>query len=229
MIIDGFNKLTLLDYPKHAACIIFTRGCNFRCVFCQNSPLIENSKQKGLIDEEEVLNYLMKRKNVLDGIVISGGEPTLQKDLVPFIKKVKKMSLKVKLDTNGTNPTIIKELLDNNLVDYIAMDIKDNLSSYEKIINYNTNISLIKQSIKLIKESKIDHEFRTTIIKEYHNIENIKSLLKDFKNENYYLQNFVDSENVLVKNLHGFTNDELKNIEKIIKKDYPNVQVRGLI
>ncbi len=229
MIIDGFNKLTLLDYPKHAACIIFTRGCNFRCVFCQNSPLIENSKQKGLIDEEEVLNYLMKRKNVLDGIVISGGEPTLQKDLVPFIKKVKKMSLKVKLDTNGTNPAIIKELLDNNLVDYIAMDIKDNLSSYEKIINYNTNISLIKQSIKLIKESKIDHEFRTTIIKEYHNIENIKSLLKDFKNENYYLQNFVDSENVLVKNLHGFTNDELKNIEKIIKKDYPNVQVRGLI
>lgn len=229
MIIDGFNKLTLLDYPKHAACIIFTRGCNFRCVFCQNSPLIENSKQKGLIDEEEVLNYLMKRKNVLDGIVISGGEPTLQKDLVPFIKKIKKMSLKVKLDTNGTNPTIIKELLDNNLVDYIAMDIKDNLSSYEKIINYNTNISLIKQSIKLIKESKIDHEFRTTIIKEYHNIENIKSLLKDFKNENYYLQNFVDSENVLVKNLHGFTNDELKNIEKIIKKDYPNVQVRGLI
>ena len=229
MIIDGFNKLTLLDYPKHAACIIFTRGCNFRCVFCQNSPLIENSKQKGLIDEEEVLNYLIKRKNVLDGIVISGGEPTLQKDLVPFIKKVKKMSLKVKLDTNGTNPTIIKELLDNNLVDYIAMDIKDNLSSYEKIINYNTNISLIKQSIKLIKESKIDHEFRTTIIKEYHNIENIKSLLKDFKNENYYLQNFVDSENVLVKNLHGFTNDELKNIEKIIKKDYPNVQVRGLI
>lgn len=229
MIIDGFNKLTLLDYPKHAACIIFTRGCNFRCVFCQNSPLIENSKQKGLIDEEEVLNYLMKRKNVLDGIVISGGEPTLQKDLVPFIKKIKKMSLKVKLDTNGTNPAIIKELLDNNLVDYIAMDIKDNLSSYEKIINYNTNISLIKQSIKLIKESKIDHEFRTTIIKEYHNIENIKLLLKDFKNENYYLQNFVDSENVLVKNLHGFTNDELKNIEKIIKKDYPNVQVRGLI
>lgn len=229
MIIDGFNKLTLLDYPKHAACIIFTRGCNFRCVFCQNSPLIENNKQKGLIDEEEVLNYLMKRKNVLDGIVISGGEPTLQKDLVPFIKKVKKISLKVKLDTNGTNPTIIKELLDNNLVDYIAMDIKDNLSSYEKIINCNTNISLIKQSIKLIKESKIDHEFRTTIIKEYHNIENIKSLLKDFKNENYYLQNFVDSENVLVKNLHGFTNDELKNIEKIIKKDYPNVQVRGLI
>ena len=148
MIIDGFNKLTLLDYPNNIACIIFTRGCNFNCSYCQNSSLIPNRKDKGIISEDEVLKYLKSRVKILDGIVISGGEPTLQLGLISFIKKVKELGLKVKLDTNGTNPKVIKYLLDNKLVDYIAMDIKNDLENYEIVNKCKSNINKIKESIE---------------------------------------------------------------------------------
>ena len=227
MIIDGFNKLTLLDYPGHVACIIFTRGCNFKCEYCHNSGFIENDKRPGLFSEEEVLEYLKERKKTLEGIVISGGEPTIQKDLDKFIRKVKELGYKVKLDTNGSNPVILKRLLDENLLDYVAMDIKNTLDDYGKVSFVKTKKESLKESINLLKKSKIDYEFRTTIFKEIHDINKIKDILKLVGNSKYYIQNFNLSENVKNKFLHGFSKEELKEIKERLN-NYPNVEIRGL-
>lgn len=230
MIIDGFNKLTLLDYPGYTACIIFTRGCNFNCNFCQNSTLIKINKSKGLIRKEEVLEYLTKRKGILDGIVISGGEPTIQKDLISFIEEIKKLNLKVKLDTNGYNPKVLKYLIDHKLIDYIAMDIKHIFKNYKDIIKKNIVMDKINESINLIKDSNIDHEFRTTIIKEHHSLENIIEIIEFIgKNEKYYLQNFEDSDNVNCRNLHGFSDEELIELESALKKHSKNIKIRGIL
>ena len=227
MNISGFEKLTLLDFPGKIACIVFTQGCNYKCKFCHNSSLISTNNQK--YSEKEIFDYLEKRKNILDGIVISGGEPTLCKDLKKFIKKVKKMGLLVKLDTNGTNPKILKELIDEKLIDYIAMDIKNSFSCYEKIVGVkNTFIDNIKESIDIIKNSNLEHEFRTTIMKEHHNIESLKEICRYIgKDEKYYLQNFRISDCVIDKSLTPFDNQELSNIEKILNKEFPNACVRG--
>lgn len=227
MIIDGFERLTLLDYPEHIACIIFTRGCNLRCSYCQNSSLMLLKKTPGNVSEEEVLDYLQKRKNVLDGIVISGGEPTVQKGLIDFIKKVKAIGLKVKLDTNGFNPKVLKEVLDQNLVDYVAMDIKHSFKHYENIAKCKVNTKLLEESIKLLKNSGIDYEFRTTIIKNYHTIDDIKEIVKIVSGSKYYIQNFKMSDDVLDKDLIGFSETELKEIKRIFKGE-KNVTMRDL-
>lgn len=230
MIIDGFSKLTLLDYPENVACIIWTRGCNFRCPFCQNSELIRMTKNEGNIKEEDVLSYLEKRKGILDGIVISGGEPTIQKGLYEFIKKVKTIGLKVKLDTNGFNPKVLKKLIDDSLLDYVAVDIKNDLDHYDKICGLNKiTLDNLLETIKILENSHILYEFRTTVMKNYHNeqrIENILSLIG--KNTNYYLQNFKDSEYVLDKTLESFSNDELMHIYNDLKLKYPNIGIRGI-
>ena len=227
MIISGMQKLTLLDYPNKTACIIFTSGCNFKCSYCQNSDLINHNYFT--INEEEIFSYLKLRKKVLDGVVITGGEPTIHKDLPEFIKKIKDLKLLVKLDTNGSNPSMLEDLIKNNLVDYIAMDIKNTFNTYKNVIKINTNLDNIKKSIDIIKNSNIDHEFRTTIIKNFHTIDKIQ-IICDYlgKKEKYYLQNFEDSERVLDKTLLSFTKEELMNIQIIINKKYPNVKVRGL-
>ena len=225
MKISGLEKLTLTDYPGHLACIIFTQGCNFKCPFCQNSPLL--SLEDGLIDEEDVFEYLNKRKNILEGVVITGGEPTIQKDLKEFIKKIRKLDLKVKLDTNGYNPLVLEDLLKENLLDYVAMDIKNTLDDYNDITGKKIKIENIQKSIDLLKNSNIDHEFRTTIVKEYHNLDKIKEIIKLVDGNKYYLQNFQNSENVINKELHGFSEDELKELQNKLKK-YTNVSIRGI-
>jgi len=227
MIIDGFNKLTLLDYPGKLACIIFTRGCNFKCDYCHNSVFISKSKIKGLIDEEEVLAYLKQRSKMLEGIVISGGEPTIQKDLIDFIRKIKEFKLNVKLDTNGSNPKVLKELINENLVDYVAMDIKTTFDDYPNVCKTKANIDGIKESIKILKQSNIDYEFRTTIFKEIHTVDKLKKILKVVGTSKFYIQNFVCSENVRNKSLHGFEKNELLRIKRELKQ-YPNVQIRGI-
>lgn len=227
MNISGFEKLTLLDYPGKVACIVFTQGCNYKCKFCHNSSLINTDNEK--YSEEEVFKYLEKRKKILDGIVISGGEPTLCKDLKEFIKKVKKYGLSVKLDTNGTNPKVLKELIEEKLIDYIAMDIKTSFSCYEKIVDVkNPFINQIKESIDIIKNSGLEHEFRTTIMKEHHNIDLLKEICQYIgKTEKYYIQNFRISDCVIDKSLTPFDNAELLNIQQILNKEFPNACVRG--
>jgi len=227
MRITGFDKLSLLNYPGVVSCTVFTSGCNYRCPFCQNGTLAKDTAEK-TIPEEEIFAYLEKRSNIIDGICVSGGEPTVQKDLIKFLTKLRGYNIKIKIDTNGSNPLVIKEILAKNLVDYIAMDIKNTSSLYDQITGVKAQTDKIKESIELLKNSKIDYEFRTTIVKEFHNLDNIKTICKAVDSSKYYLQNFVDSDNVLTKNLHGFSSEELKNIEKIIKGEFPNVIVRGI-
>lgn len=227
MNIAGVQKVTLLDYPGKVACEIFTQGCNFECPFCQNSGLIPITNT-GEFSEEEIFEYLNLRKNILDGVVITGGEPTVQKDLKGFIKKIKDLGLLVKLDTNGGNPKVLQELIDEKLVDYVAMDIKNIFNKYNITAGKKINLDNIKKSIEILKASKIDYEFRTTIIKEMHSLDDIISICKLVGNAKYYLQNFEDSENVIDHSLHGFSREELLFIDKYLKDVFPNVEIRAL-
>lgn len=226
MIVNGLEKLTLLDYPGNVSAMIFTSGCNFNCPYCQNSSLIKQNKE-GLISIEEIMDYLKKRKGILDGLVISGGEPTIQVGLKDFITEVRKLGLKIKLDTNGYKPKVLKELIDDNLLDYIAMDIKNTFVKYNEIINIkNPKIDSLKESIDIIKNSKVDHEFRTTIIKEHHSLESIEEIINLIGDSKYYIQNFRLSEDVVNKSLNSFSDEELNDLENKLNK-YPNVEVRG--
>ena len=227
MNIAGVQKVTLLDYPGKVACEIFTQGCNFECPFCQNSSLIPITNT-GEFSEEEIFEYLVLRKKILDGVVITGGEPTVQKDLKSFIKKIKDLGLLVKLDTNGGNPKVFQELIDEDLVDYVAMDIKNIFNKYNITAGKKINLDNIKKSIEILKASKIDYEFRTTIIKEMHSLDDIVSICKLVGDAKYYLQNFEDSENVIDHSLHGFSREELLFIDKYLKDLFPNVEIRAL-
>ena len=227
MKIAGYEKLSVQDYPNHISCIIFTQGCNLKCPFCQNSTLIPLDS-KNLIDEQEILDYLNLRKKVLDGVTISGGEPTLQKDLEEFIRKIKNFGLDVKLDTNGTNYNLLEKLIEEKLVDYVAMDIKNSFSKYNKTsgIDNLENDNIIR-SINLLKQNKVDYEFRTTVIDEYHTIQDIFEIIDYIGDSKYYLQNFKNSECVLDKSLTEIADEKLKQWNNNLRK-YPNVYIRGI-
>ena len=215
------------DYPKHISSIIITQGCNIKCPFCQNSTLIP-LEAENLIEEKEVLDYLSLRKNLLNGVTISGGEPTLQKDLKEFITKIKEIGLDVKLDTNGINYNLLKELIEEKKIDYVAMDIKNSFSKYSKTCGMaKMNMDNINKSIELLKENKVDYEFRTTVINELHTLQDILEIIKMIGDSKYYLQNFRSSEFVLDKTLTEIPNDKLLLWNEVLKK-YANVYIRGI-
>ena len=227
MIIAGFEKNSLLDYPGKVSSIIFTYGCNLRCPYCHNPELvIHKLDNERVIPEEYIFEYLKKRKGLIDALVITGGEPTLQKDLIPFIKKVKALGFLVKLDTNGTFSNIVKDIIDQDIVDYWAMDIKFPI---EYLKDYDIDSKEIKRSIKLIMNSGKDYEFRTTYVKELHDIKDAHGIGEMIKGaNNYYIQNFrkgktIDPE-MSEKNV--FTEDELKDIKNIISKYVKKVRIR---
>jgi len=230
MVISGMQKLTLLDYPGKTACLLFTQGCNFRCPFCHNKDLLENSLPEQTVSEEEVFKYLKKRQGILDGVCITGGEPLLQKDIESFIKKIKEMGFLVKLDTNGSCPGTLKKLIDANLLDYIAMDVKDNFINYEKTSGITKiNTENIKKSIEIIENSNVDYEFRTTVVKELHDLNQLEKICEYIgPKAKYYIQNYRDCDTVLNKGLTGFKEFELLDIEKKLKVTYPNVMIRGV-
>lgn len=230
MIISGMQKLTLLDYPGKTACLLFTQGCNFRCPFCHNKDLLDLNANGEVISEEEIFAYLDKRKNILEGVCITGGEPLLQNGIESFIKKIKDMGFLVKLDTNGSCPGKLKWLLDNRLLDYIAMDIKTDFLNYDKASGLNCyNVENIKNSIAIIEKSNVEHEFRTTVVKEIHDFEQLENVCKYLgPNEKYYIQNYRDSKTVLKPGLSGFEIVELQNILRDLNKTYPNVMIRGI-
>ncbi len=227
MKIAGYEKLSLQDFPNQISCIIFTQGCNIRCPFCQNSTLIPMDA-KNLISEDEIFDYLNLRKNIISGVTISGGEPTLQPDLENFIDKVKDLKLKVKLDTNGLNTKLLEKLIENQKIDYVAMDIKNSLNKYGLTSGVaKINMQNILNSIELLKKGKVDYEFRTTIINEFHTLQDIIEIIKLVGNSKYYLQNFKNSEYVLDKTLTSFTEEKLVLWNEILK-EYPNVYIRGM-
>ena len=199
MEIHGFQKLTLLDYPEHIAATVFTGGCNFRCPFCQNGDLVVNPAGQPLISEAEVFATLRKRRGVLQGVCITGGEPTLQKDLREFILKVKELGYLVKLDTNGYRPEVLGSLLEENLLDYVAMDVKASLENYTKAAGCpGLDIEKIQRSIALLKGSKIPYEFRTTVVKGLHTVEEFEKVGEMLVGAKaYYLQGYQESEAVL--------------------------------
>ena len=237
MIIGGFQTTTLLDYPGKVACTIFTAACNMRCPFCQNSDLITGSFETRY-SEEEVLAYLSKRKGLLDGVCITGGEPTLQKDLAEFICKIKDLGLLVKLDSNGLNPDIIKMLYSGNLIDMVAMDIKSGLSTYGAACGIkDIDIGKIKESIDFLITSGIDYEFRTTLVKGIHRLEDmeeITSLIKGAKA--YFLQSYKESDKILglvdgnkeASTYSSFSRNELEEFLDIAKKVVPSAMLRGV-
>lgn len=219
-IIGGIQKSTLIDYPQKIASVVFTQGCNFRCGYCHNPELLSASKTSGIITTDEYIEFLKTRLGKLDGVVITGGEPTQQSELYDFIYKIKNLGFCVKLDTNGTNPDILNKLIKNNLLDYIAMDIKAPLSKYTQITNVSVNTEDIKNSIKIIINSNIEHEFRTTVIKSQISPEDIIEIGKIINGaRRYYLQKFIPSKilDIILLNEKTYTDTELQDICKNLK------------
>ena len=229
MIIHGLEKLSLVDYDGVVASTIFTGGCNFRCGFCHNSLLVLNHKSLPIIPEEEVLAYLEKRKGILEGVCVSGGEPTLQKDLPSFLSKLKNLGYLVKLDTNGTNPTLVKQLFNDKLVDYFAMDIKNNREDYAKIIGFDTfDTKNVEKTVEFFMTEKVDYEFRTTLIKEFHSKNNVALIGQWLKGANkYFLQKFKNSESCIESHLSALDENEVKSFRDILVKTIPNTFLRG--
>jgi pyruvate formate lyase activating enzyme len=229
MIIGGFQKVSLQDFPGNIACIVFTQGCNFNCGYCHNHELINSQKNNDGIELEDFFKYIEKRKNLLDGVVITGGEPTLQKDLVDFMIKIKSYSLNIKLDTNGSNPKMLEQILKLNLVDYIAMDYKFSLDNYKKIISLNYNLENIKLSKKIIMASSINSEFRITVIPELFDDLTIKKI----SNELYYAKKVIlqrfNNKKINNKDFQNYSNTNmkfLKNMKNIMDLKCKNVLIR---
>lgn len=229
MEIYGLYKLTLLDYPGLMACSVFTGGCNFRCGYCYNDTLVFKGEKR--LSEEEVLTFLKKRKGVLDGVCISGGEPTLQEDLPEFIAKINDMGFKVKLDTNGTNPEMLIELYKNGLLDYVAMDIKTASARYKDVVNADVDIEKIRLSIECIIKSRIPYEFRTTLVEEYHNECVIREMASELAGANQmFLQKFLNGRtigSVSGEMFNAVDTDDAVKFKGLLKETIKNVELRG--
>lgn len=233
MLIQNLEKVTLLDFPGRVSAVIFTYGCNLRCPYCHNPELVtEECKEELLISEKEVFSYLKSRKGKLDGLVITGGEPTVHKDLIPFMKKVKalKLGLEIKLDTNGTFPDTIKEIIDSKLVDYWAVDIKYETEIYEQGLNGGMKFRDIKKSIKLIQNSGAQYEFRTTVMKGLHTLKVMKKIGELIKGSPvYYIQNFRAGKSIdkSLNNLNSFSEEELEDFAEEMRKYAKEVIIRN--
>lgn len=236
MQIHGLNKTTLLDYPEHIAATIFTGGCNFRCPFCHNKDLVLNPAGQPLIDEQEVFAFLKKRKGILTGVCVTGGEPTLQPDLKEFLAKIKEIGLQVKLDTNGYRPEILKDVVECGLVDYVAMDIKSSKQGYAKAVGMENqssqkgfSIENIEESVRYLMESEIVYEFRTTVVRELHTEEEMEAIGQWIQGCGaYFLQSYEENENVICPGFHACKKEELLRFEEVLKKYISNVRLRGV-
>ena len=226
--IAGIENMSMVDYDDKIACTIFTHGCNFRCPFCQNSALVL-SDSIPLLDANKILEQLEKRKGLLDAVCISGGEATLQQDLVPFIKKIRSLGFLVKIDSNGYNPPMLKYLIEHKLVDYIAMEVKGSAEIYADICGLKQiNMIKIKESISIIMESKINYEFRTTLIEEFHTPEVMKNLLSMINgSEKYALQKYKDSPGCIQHGFHPIPKDTALLYKQLAEKTVKQVIMRG--
>ena len=230
MQISGFQKMTLLDFPGRVACTVFTAGCNMRCPFCHNAALVTHIDNSVSFSEEEILDYLKKRKGLLDGVCITGGEPLLQAGIEDFIAKVKAIGYAVKLDTNGTFPEKLISLVDKGLVDYVAMDIKNGKEKYATTAGISSlDIGAVEQSVAFLLEGKVDFEFRTTIVKELHTVDDIAAIGEWIKGApRYFLQNFVDSGDLICSDMSATSRDELCKMQQKAQEFVLNTEIRGI-
>ena len=228
MAIVGIDKLSLLDYEDKVSVVLFSKNCNFRCPFCHNGDSVLNAQEE--LDFNDILTFLKTRVGLVDAVVFSGGEPTLEEDLEVKIKAVKSLGFDIKLDTNGTNPELLEKLLDDKVVDYVAMDIKNSPSLYAETSGVKSlNLDKIKKSISIIMSKAPDYEFRTTLVKEFHermDYDSFYELIKGAKK--LYLQKFVDREGCIIKGLHDVDELEATKLrEYLLSKGLEFVSLRG--
>ncbi len=230
MKISGFQKLTLLDFPGHTAATVFTAGCNFRCPFCHNAGLVTKLSETPEIDPNEIFSYLKKRAGILDGVCVTGGEPLLQADIADFLSEIKALGYKVKLDTNGSFPGKLRELVEAGLCDYVAMDIKNSKERYgETAGSGGLDISAVSESVSYLLSGACDYEFRTTVVKELHDEKDIEAAAKWICGaKRYFLQDFVDSGNIIGENLSSVGPQKLETMRKIASRYIDDVSVRGI-
>lgn len=230
MEIHGFQKTTLLDYPGHVACTLFTGGCNFRCPYCHNGDLVLCPSQTPVIPAEEIFAHLKKRQGILEGVCISGGEPTLAPDLEDFIREIRRMGYLIKLDTNGYRPDVLIHLCEQGLLDYVAMDIKHAPEHYHTIANIaDFDISQIYASVDFLMHFGIPYEFRTTLVEELHEQEDILAIGTWLKGARaYFLQPFRDSDAVLTKGFHAPNRETLVSYRELLLPLIPNSVLRGV-
>ncbi len=229
MLIQGFQKTTLLDFPGKVASTIFTGGCNFRCPFCHNASLVTHIKKEETISEEEVLSYLMKRKHILDGVCITGGEPLLQPDMEEFCQKIREIGLAIKLDTNGSRPEALASLIQKGLIDYIAMDIKNCKEKYALTCGLDRFPEGVEESIALIMSCGLPYEFRTTVTKELHSPSDIQALCAWIHGApRYFLQCFTDSGDLIGEGLTAPTPQKMNDLLAIARQEIPSASLRGV-
>lgn len=229
MKLCGLQKTTLLDYPGHVAATIFLGGCNFRCPFCHNSELLGNDAEEAY-SRDEILKFLNQRKGILEGVCITGGEPTLTPDLEDFIREIRALGLLVKLDTNGSRPEVLKALAGNGLLDYVAMDIKAGRDNYPRVAGVpGLSMEPIKESAAFLMGGCLPYEFRTTVVKGLHTAADFEDIGKWLAGcSRYFLQNYVDSDQVLCPGFESYTKEELLHFSDILKGTIPEVSLRGI-
>ncbi len=229
MEIKGLQKLTLLDFPERTACTVFLGGCNLRCPFCHNASLVLPEKFGESMPEDEFFAFLESRRGKLEGVCVSGGEPTLSPELFDFISRIKNMGFLVKLDTNGTNPRILRELIENRLVDYVAMDIKSSKEGYSSAVGISGfDTARVCESIAILRENLVDFEFRTTVVRGIHTAEDIENIAKWLAGgEKYFLQSFEDSGDILGDGYSAYFEAEMKQILNRVREFIPLAQIRN--
>ena len=232
MNIAGLQKMTLLDFPGKVACTVFFQGCNFRCPFCHNSDLLPGQGQP-LMDDQELLDFLQKRKGLLDGVCITGGEPTLQPQLLSLMRRIKELGYAVKLDTNGSRPQVLRQLVEAGVVDYVAMDIKNSREEYSKTAGMNESLlPQVEESIRYLLSGAVDYEFRTTVAKPLHTAASIEAMgnwvAQWGKPKRWYLQCYMDRESVLGSGLSAPGKEEMERYCKILGLYTEAISLRGM-
>ena len=230
MDIAGLQKNTLLDYPGKIACTVFLAGCNLRCPFCHNPSLVlPRRAEPPAMGDGELLEFLKKRRGLLEGVCITGGEPTLHRDLRSLVEKITALGYPVKLDTNGTNPEMLRQLLEAGLLSYVAMDIKNAPGEYQKTCGGADVVEQVEESVKILRNSGIDYEFRTTVVKPLHTVQSMQALGQWLSGaEAYFIQNFRDTGDLVGQGLSAFSQEELKQLQKAVLPYLPNAQARGI-
>ena len=232
MVFGGIQKLSMVDYPGHMCATVFTIGCNLRCPFCHNAPLVisKPAELSGCIDEKDIIDYLSERKNMLDALCITGGEPLLHDDLVPFMEKVRNIGYRIKLDTNGTRPELLRKITEMHLCDYIAMDIKNCRSKYSVTAGTDVNLEAVDESISIIRSCGIPYEFRTTVCRPLHEEKDIVSIAEWLDGSMAYsLQQYNDDgEQIASEGFLPLPKDELTGLAESIKRHFERVNIRGI-
>ena len=229
MKIHGLQKMTLLDFPGHVACTVFTGGCDMRCPFCHNYELVDGSAPP-IMEEEELFAFLEKRKGLLDGVAFTGGEPCLQKNLPDLMKRVKQMGYSIKLDTNGNHPDMLRRMMEEGLLDYVAMDIKNSPDKYALTAGLRQiDMGPIRESVKMLMEGPVNYEFRTTCVAQFHEEEDFVKIGEWLEGAKaYFLQSFTDRDSVPFGNLTAPTREEIYTFCRTVQRFIPNTHVRGV-